>query len=67
MWARVALAWFVFTPLAWLAVRVWDGGINAVVAAMVGYLLLLSVTLAARFASGHWRNIDLVGSEPRLV
>jgi MATE family multidrug resistance protein len=67
MWARIALAWFVFTPAAWLAVRVWHGGINAVIAAMVGYLLLLSVTLAARFASGAWRNIDLVGSEPSLV
>lgn len=66
MWARVVLAWFVFTPAAWLSVRIWHGGINAVVAAMVGYLLLLSLTLAARFASGAWRNIDLVG-EPSLV
>jgi MATE family multidrug resistance protein len=66
MWARIALAWFVFTPAAWVAVRLWHGGINAVVAAMVGYLLLLSITLAARFASGAWRNIDLVG-EPSLV
>jgi multidrug resistance protein, MATE family len=66
MWARVVLAWLVFTPGAWAAVRIWHGGINAVIAAMVGYLLLLAVTLGARFASGAWRKIDLVG-EPTLV
>jgi MATE family multidrug resistance protein len=67
MWARIVLAWLAFMPLAWLSVRVWHGGINAVIGAMVGYLFLLSLTLGARFASGAWRKIDLVGSEPRLL
>lgn len=66
MWARVVLGWCAFVPLAWLAVRVWHGGINAVMGAMIGYLLLLSMALGARFASGAWRKIDLVG-EPSLV
>lgn len=67
MAARIVLAWVIFTPFAWLAVRKFNGGVNAVLGAMLLYVLLLAVTLAARFASGKWRSIDLVGAEPSLV
>jgi MATE family multidrug resistance protein len=63
MWARVVLAWAVFMPPAWVAVHKFDGGITAVMVALIGYLFLLAIALGARFASGKWRNIDLVGHE----
>jgi MATE family multidrug resistance protein len=67
MGARIVLAWVVFMPFAWLSVVMFHGGVNYVIAAMVVYLALLSVVFALRFASGKWRNIDLVGAEPSLV
>src|SRR5690606_20899335 len=66
MLARIVTAWFVFTPLAWAAVLVFDGGVTAVMVSVIGYIALLAVVLALRFASGRWRQIDLVG-EPELV
>ncbi|HLV64545.1 MAG TPA: MATE family efflux transporter, partial [Polyangiaceae bacterium] len=66
MAARIVLAWLVFTPVGWAAVFVFDGGVVAVMVSMAGYMGLLALALAARFASGRWRNIDLVG-EPSLV
>jgi MATE family multidrug resistance protein len=63
MAARLVLAWIVFTPLAWTAVLVFDGGVNTVMTTLIGYLALLSVAMAARFASGRWKAIDLVGTE----
>jgi MATE family multidrug resistance protein len=67
MGARLVLAWVVFTPAAWLAVLVLDGGVLTVMGALIAYIVALAVTFALRFASGRWRNIDLVGSEPELV
>jgi MATE family multidrug resistance protein len=67
MGARIVLAWVVFTPLGWLSVVVYQGGVRAVITAMCVYIALLATTFALRFASGKWRNIDLVGAEPTLV
>jgi multidrug resistance protein, MATE family len=64
--ARIVLAWFVFIPAAWYAVRVLNGGVRAVMVSLIAYLALLAGTLALRFASGKWREIDLLGSEPQL-
>lgn len=66
MLARIITAWLVFFPLAWSAVVVFDGGVTAVMLSIIGYIALLSLVLAWRFASGRWRQIDLVG-EPELV
>jgi MATE family multidrug resistance protein len=66
MVARIVLAWFVFTPLAWVLVRVYAGGIPALLASMVTYMALLSAALGFRFWAGKWRDIDLVG-EPVVV
>jgi len=65
MGARLILAWLVFTPVAWGAVLWGGGGVITVMFSLVGYLLALSVALALRFASGHWRRIDLV--EPAVI
>jgi MATE family multidrug resistance protein len=64
MYARVALAWAVFTPLGWVSVRVYDGGPNALMAAMIIYTALIALALTGRFVTGRWRDIDLVGAEP---
>lgn len=64
MLLRVVLAWTVFMPAAWYTVRVMNGGTTAVMISLILYLVLIAVGLALRFASGKWRNIDLVGSEP---
>lgn len=64
MVARIVLAWFVFTPLAWIALRVLHGGVVTMMVALVAYIGALALTLAGRFASGRWRSIQLV--EPEL-
>jgi multidrug resistance protein, MATE family len=67
MLARIVIAWLFFTPLAWTAVLFLEGGVLTVMLSLVGYMLVLSTTLALRFAAGKWRSIDLVGAEPQLV
>jgi MATE family multidrug resistance protein len=66
MAARIVLAWVIFTPVAYVAVVWYGGGVLTVITAMVLYIALLGATLALRFFSGRWRSIDLVG-EPALV
>lgn len=67
MWARIVLAWGVFIPGAWLAVRVYGGGVGMLMAAVASYIGLLALALLWRYRSGRWRSIDLVGTEPVLV
>ncbi|HEY0195909.1 MAG TPA: MATE family efflux transporter [Kofleriaceae bacterium] len=68
MVARMVVGWLLFVPLAWAAAFKMDGGVVQVVLAMVVYLAVLAAVLVWRFASGRWRNIDLVGkSEPQLL
>jgi len=48
-------------------VFVFGGGVNTIMASVVGYLALLAGAFALRFATGRWRQIDLLGSElPRV-
>jgi len=66
MFARIVLGWAFFMPLAWVLVMVFDGGVSAVMGSLVAYVCATALVLAARFASGKWRTIDLVG-EPALL
>ena len=59
LWARIALAWLVFAPGAWLTVSHFDGGDAGAVFWLVLYIALLAVTLALRFRSGAWRRFRL--------
>jgi MATE family multidrug resistance protein len=61
MIARIVLSWLVFTPIGWLAVIVYHGGVRSVIAAMVFYLGVLALAFTLRFLSGRWKNVDLVG------
>ena len=63
--ARIVLAWLVFTPLAWVSVRVLHGGPTAAILSVIFYIALLALILAYRFRSGVWRRIVLV--EPELA
>ncbi len=67
MAARLILAWVLFMPAAWVSVRVLGGGVGTVMASLIIYVSGLTVLLGARFASGRWRSIDLVGTEPRVA
>jgi MATE family multidrug resistance protein len=62
---RIILAWGVFTPVALIVVKVWNGGAVGAMLCLVGYLVLLSTAFAYRFRSGRWRSIELI--EPKLV
>lgn len=65
MAARIALAWGAFLPGAWFAVMRRGGGVVTLMLMLVGYLALLAMALAWRFASGRWRSIELV--EPNVA
>ncbi|MBM4363486.1 MAG: hypothetical protein FJ104_12465, partial [Deltaproteobacteria bacterium] len=60
MWARILLAWVVFTPLAWGAVFLAGGRVVTVMASVILYLAVLAVLLTLRFRSGRWRRVALV-------
>jgi MATE family multidrug resistance protein len=65
MWARLAIAWFVFTPAAYVFVTVRGGGPAAVMWCVVFYIACLALTLVLRFRSGAWRRIQL--TEPEIL
>ncbi len=62
---RIIIAWGIFMPSAFVAVRVYGGGPDAALGCLVLYLGLLAMALAWRFHSGAWRNIRL--TEPDLA
>jgi MATE family multidrug resistance protein len=62
MFARLAVAWLVFTPVALVTVRGLGGGHIAAILCMVGYLAILAALFLWRFRTGRWREIDLTGS-----
>lgn len=66
MAARIALAWLLFTPGAWLSVLYFNGGPTAVMLSVIAYLAALALLLALRFRSGAWRRIALV-AEPTAL
>lgn len=61
MWARLAMAWLVFIPAAFVSVNVLGGGHVAAMLCIAGYVALLAVVFTRRFRSGAWRHIDLTG------
>jgi MATE family multidrug resistance protein len=62
---RLAIAWLVFAPSAYLVVKYTTGGATGAMACLVAYLAILAVALALRFRHGAWRRIELI--EPDLV
>lgn len=65
MWARCAIAWGLFFPGAWLAVRRFGGGELTAAAFLLAYMALLAAVLFLRFRAGAWRRIELV-EEPAI-
>jgi MATE family multidrug resistance protein len=62
LYARVMLAWLVFTPVSVVVVMVMDGGHVEAILCVVGYIAILAGLLVWRFRSGRWREIDLTGT-----
>lgn len=60
MVVRIALAWVVFAPGSYYAVRYLDWGDVGAMAWMVFYLALIALVVFLRFRSGAWRRIELV-------
>ncbi len=65
MWARLIIAWAVFTPVAFLGIRYYGWGDVGAMLSVVLYLGLLALVLWWRFRSGAWRRIELV--EPVVI
>ncbi|MBK9072967.1 MAG: MATE family efflux transporter [Myxococcales bacterium] len=59
---RIAIAWLVFLPCAWLAVEVWRLGVVGLMAAIILYIALIAGAMWLRFRSGRWRAIELTAS-----
>ena len=64
MAARITLAWLLFAPLSWASVFWWGGGVVTVMVSIIVYIAVLALVLSYRFASGRWKDIELV--EPSL-
>ncbi len=60
MVVRIALAWLVFAPGSYIAVRYFNWGDVGAMGWMVFYLALLALAVVLRFRSGAWRRIELV-------
>ncbi|HET9959804.1 MAG TPA: MATE family efflux transporter [Polyangiaceae bacterium] len=65
--ARLVLAWVLFTPIAWYIGLYRNGGITGIMFSLIAYMAALTLTMVGRFASGRWKQIDLVSVEPKLV
>jgi MATE family multidrug resistance protein len=64
LWARVFIAWGIFTPGAFLTVRYAGWGDRGAVFWLVLYLALLALALWVRFRAGTWRRIQLTELPP---
>jgi multidrug resistance protein, MATE family len=64
MWARGILAWGVFLPGSWIAVRCYGGNESTATWWLILYLALLALALLWRFRTGAWRRIELVETAP---
>ena len=63
MWARMIIAWVVFTPASIVLVVLLGAGPVTTIVCVVAYLALLAGLLVYRFCTGAWRDIDLTGKE----
>ncbi len=60
LWARLALAWLVFVPGAWISVRHFGAGELVAMLWLVIYIGGLALALYLRFRGGAWRRFNLV-------
>jgi MATE family multidrug resistance protein len=59
LFARLTVAWVLFVPGSYAAVRNFEAGAPAAMVAVVAYLAVLSAVLVLRFRAGTWRRIQL--------
>lgn len=64
MMARIALAWLVFAPGSYVAVRYLHWGYVGAMVWLVAYLAMLALVVFLRFRYGAWKHIALVEGAP---
>jgi MATE family multidrug resistance protein len=64
MMARIVLAWGGLAPVSFVLSHWGGGGVVSMMWCLTGYIVVLATTFGLRFASGRWRRIDLVGTQP---
>lgn len=64
MMARIALAWVVFAPGSYFAVRHFGWGYVGAMTWLVAYLAMLALVVFLRFRHGAWKRIQLVEGAP---
>ncbi len=64
MMARIVLAWGGLAPVSFVLSHWGGGGVVSLMWCLTGYIVVLATTFGLRFASGRWRRIDLVGTQP---
>lgn len=62
LWARIVLAWVLFTPVSVVTVIVMGGGHVIAILSIIMYVSVLAAVFAWRFRRGAWRDIDLTGA-----
>jgi MATE family multidrug resistance protein len=60
LWARLAVAWLVFVPGAWVSIRVFGAGEVSAMLWLTAYIGLLAFILYLRFRGGAWRRFNLL-------
>lgn len=67
MIARIILAWFVFTPIAWTLVLFFDGGPTTLMVSVIFYIAAVAAVLSYRYRTGAWKKIALLGNREEDV
>lgn len=60
MWARIVVAWCIFTPIGYLLVLHWEGGYVGAIWSVVVFMVVLAAVLTYRFRTNRWMSIDLI-------
>lgn len=63
MWNSIIFSWLIFVPGTYIAVHVIKTDIVGVWIWATGYILVLGVIYLARFKSGVWKTIDIIGEK----
>lgn len=61
LWARLGTGWFLWLPLTYVVVKIYNGSAEDAIWCMVVDFVALTLALCWRFRGGAWRRIDLTG------
>ncbi len=61
LWARLGTGWFLWLPLTYVVVKIYNGSAAEAIWCMVVDFAALTLALCWRFRGGAWRRIELTG------